>query len=82
MVWIDRGEAKSAGQNYMSANPSYTPTFSLYDNGDVCWNDWHIPGKTGIPQSYILDRDGRQRLQVYGASISKEELQAVVNELL
>lgn len=82
MVWIDRSETKSAGQSYMSSHPEFTPTFSLYDNGDICWSDYHIPGKTGIPQSYIFDRDGRQRLQIYGASISKEELQAVVNELL
>jgi len=49
----------------MNANPQYTPNWWVFDSGS-CFDTYHHPSGTGIPQSMIFDRDGYQRWLQYG----------------
>lgn len=81
MLYLDLDSTRSSGQAYIDANPGYTPDWWLYAATTNCFNDYHIPGSTGIPQTLMFDRDGYQRYQKLG-QWHKTDMDPIIGQLL
>lgn len=81
MLYIDLDGSKATAQTYINANPGYTPNWWLYRGTTDVWNVYHMPASTGIPQSFMFDRDGYQRYQRLGRW-SEAAMVPIIEELL
>lgn len=78
-------DSRDQNWNYYDQN-SYTWTDQYYDADGEAMNAYHgfppVNGSNGIPQTYLLDRDGTVRKARLGGNPPDAEFRAAIEQLL